>query len=156
MNTSVSTRNIKPSRVTQSQRRVLIAALFIVFFGGCITWWVLSLASVQRINTAGYQIIQLTTGQAYFGKLQNTSGEYLKILSPYTAQAVTPPVDTNETNESPASNDLNQQTTLVKLSDQVYGPEDVISIKSDQVLFWQNLSTSSKITEAIVNRKEGK
>ena len=91
----------------------------------------------QRINGNGYQVVYMTSGQAYFGKLQNTEGDYLVLKSPYTAQ------DVKADEKTPA------QTTLLKVSQQTYGPEDVMSLKSSQVLFWQNLRSDSKVTKAI-------
>lgn len=93
----------------------------------------------QQIDTSKYQVVYLSNGQAYFGKLQNTTGPYMVIKTPYTAQGV----KTSDTESNPAT------TTLLKVSAQVYGPEDSIAIRTDQVAFWQNLRDDSKVTKAI-------
>jgi len=41
------------------------------------------------------------------------------------------------------------QATLLKVTSQVYGPEDSIAIKASQVTFWQNLRSDSKVSTAI-------
>lgn len=111
---------------------VLIGALLAGFF---------LLPKGERINTSGYQVVYMATGQAYFGQLQNTSGEYLRLKSPYSAQDV---------NSSDSENgDTKSSTTLLKVSRQQYGPEDMMSLKSEQVLFWQNLRDDSKVVQAI-------
>lgn len=98
-------------------------------------------ANLQRIDASKYQVVYLVNGQAYFGKLQNANGEYLVMKSPYTAQSV---------KGSEASSD--ETTTLLRVKDQVYGPEDSIAIKSSQVTFWQNLRDDSKVTQAIKSK----
>jgi hypothetical protein len=96
----------------------------------------------QRINSGGYQVVYMSSGQVFFGKLQNPGGDYLVLKQPYTAQNVTPVGEA-------APKDKQVSTTLLKVSQQTYGPEDVMSLKSDQVLFWQNLRADSKVTKAI-------
>ncbi len=95
---------------------------------------------MQQIDKNSYQVVYLTNGQAYFGKLQNTGGEYLVMKDPYTAQSVAAKQGETQTGAT---------TTLLKVSQQVYGPQDSIAIKSDQVSFWQNLRSDSKVTAAI-------
>ena len=95
---------------------------------------------MQQIDKNSYQVVYLTNGQAYFGKLQNTGGEYLVMKDPYTAQSVAAKQGETQTGAT---------TTLLKVSQQVYGPQDSIAIKGDQVSFWQNLRSDSKVTAAI-------
>ena len=118
----------------------IILTLIIVVVGGMIAVYFL-LPKGERVNQAGYQVVYMTSGQAYFGKLKNTDGNYLVLDTPYTAQDVQP-----EGEEQAAAS-----TTLVKVSQQQYGPTESMSLKSDQVLFWQNLRDDSKVTEAIKN-----
>lgn len=125
-------------------RRLHVKALsFGVLLGVLLGWgvWTLVVMSGQTINAGGYQMVYLSNGQAIFGKLQNTSGTYLVIKEPYTLQAAT------QTTE--ASN----ATSIVKMTDQVYGPEDSIAVRSDNVISWQNLRSDSKVTQAIDKRK---
>ena len=117
---------------------LFITALVITI--GAILSLVFFLPQGERVDTAGYQVVYLASGQAYFGKLQNTTGEYLLLRSAYTTQ-----------NQTGAEDNAQPQTSLIKLSEQVYGPQDSISLKSDQVVFWQNLKDDSKVAQAIRN-----
>lgn len=99
--------------------------------------------NLQRIDSSKYQIVSLATGQVYFGKLQNQTGEYLVLKSPYIEQTVQSQ-DKNEDGTAKAT-----QTTILRVKDMVYGPEDSIALKSSQVTFWQNLRDDSKVTQAI-------
>jgi hypothetical protein len=96
----------------------------------------------QQIDGSKYQAVYTLDGKMYFGKLQNSTGTYLVVKKPYTTQ-------TTQTEDKTAE----AQTTLVKVSGQVYGPEDSIALKSDQVVFWQNLRSDSKVSQAIQSKE---
>lgn len=122
---------------------VAFATFAVILAGALLAIWLL-IPRGEKINTSGYQVVYMSTGQVYFGQLKNTHGEYLTLRAPYTAQDVAPNSETEAATAESA-------TTLLKVSKQQYGPEDVISLKSDQVLFWQNLRDDSKVTQAIKN-----
>jgi hypothetical protein len=119
----------------------LIGTAVVVVIGAIIALMFL-LPQGEHISKSGYQVVYMVTGKAYFGKLQNTHGDYLVLKDPYTAQDVT-------SSGANAPADKQASTTLVKVSQQTYGPEEVISLKSDQVQFWQNLRGDSKVVKAI-------
>lgn len=120
----------------------ILVALTIALAGAFIAAYFF-LPHGERINASGYQVVYMTSGQAYFGKLKNTTGDYLLLDTPYTAQDVSPE----------GEEDVQTSTTLVKVSQQQYGPTEAMSLKSDQVLFWQNLRDDSKVSQAIKNAK---
>ncbi len=128
-------------RVSLRQSFVAVGVMAILVF---VVWWVW-LRSPQPIDTGRYQVVYLTNGQAYFGKLQNTSGEYLVMKQPYTAQAIE--ADTSKP-EQPAT------TALLRVRDQVYGPDDSIAIRAETVAFWQNLRDDSKISAALKAKQQ--
>ena len=97
----------------------------------------------MRVDPSGYQVISLVSGQVYFGKLKNIGGEYLYLEAPYVEQQV----QAQEKNTDGSTKAA--QTALIRVKDQVYGPQDMIAIKSDQVVFWQNLRADSKVAQAI-------
>jgi hypothetical protein len=126
------------------QRMAGIASLLVIG-AACLVWVIQQVyqTNLQRIDSSKYQIVSLVTGQVYFGKLQNQTGEYLVLKSPYIEQAVQPQ-DKNEDGTAKAT-----QTTILRVKDMVYGPQDSIAIKSSQVTFWQNLRDDSKLAQAI-------
>lgn len=127
-----------------SKSNFVLAITAVVVSVAGLVWLVQQIyqANLQRIDTSKYQIVYLVNGQAYFGKLQNTSGDFLVVKSAYIAQSVEA---TNIESDDKTAN----QTTLLKVTDQVYGPQDSIAIKSSQVAFWQNLRDDSKVVQAI-------
>ena len=132
----------KKKAVARELRRwhIVTAIVIGVLLVAALVAWALDYTFAQKIDKSSYQVVYLTNGQAYFGKLQNTGGEYLVMKDPYTAQSVVAKQGETQTGAT---------TTLLKVSQQVYGPQDSIAIKSDQVSFWQNLRSDSKVAAAI-------
>lgn len=121
----------------------LVGGLALILLVALVTTLVIKSQPLQQVDSGKYQVVYLTNGQAYFGKLQNTTGDYLIMKSPYIAQSV------DTTDKTTASGTSATQTTILKVTDQVYGPENSIAIKSSQVSFWQNLRDDSKVSQAI-------
>ncbi len=126
-------------RFSKKQQLGIMLSVLGMLFGVMVVGPQVADRLLQPIDTTKYQVVYLANGQVYFGKLQNTRGDYLVVRSPYTAQSIT-------SNEGDAKV---SQTTLLKVSEQVYGPDNSIAIKSSQVLFWQNLRDDSKISQAL-------
>jgi hypothetical protein len=114
---------------------VALAAFVGGFLIAAIVWY--SLPKGQQINRQQYQAVYLVNGQMYFGKLQNVDGQYLQLLSPYMPETST----NNQSTQTSGS--------LIRVKNQLWGPEDSIAIRADQVAFWQNLRDDSKVTQAI-------
>ena len=133
-------------RVMQKRKvAVMAGAALVLLVAATGVFWLIQQvyqSNLQRIDTSAYQAVFLSNGQSYFGKLQNTGGDFLVMKSPYTAQTV---------KDSTTSADT---TTLLRVKDQVYGPEDSIAIKSSQVTSWQNLRSDSKVTTAIDSKNK--
>lgn len=141
----------------------------IIFAGIIIILIILALAAVAIGKLASskimlkwkaraeYQAVFLTNGQVYFGKL-SMSGKwyslkdiyYLQVtqdLQPASGDSKAAPTDT------PAGQNPNQQVGLVKLGSELHGPEDAMYISPDQVLFWENLKSDSKVVQKIHQSK---
>ena len=131
-------------RLSPVQQRIALIVIGVLVILLAVFWLIRQVyqTNLQRIDTSKYQIIRLVNGQVYFGKLQNTSGEYLVMNAPHVAQSV----------KDTATN-AEETTALVRVKDQVYGPEDSIAIRADQVVFWQNLRDDSKVTQAIKSKE---
>ncbi len=127
-------------------RRKVGIVLVLVLMLAAAAWMYFTSAQGQSINRSAYQVVYLTNGQAYFGKLQNTNGEYLVMRSPYSAQSVQP--------DPKAGEEAAPTTTLLRVHDQVYGPDDSIAIRAETVAFWQNLRDDSKITALLKSKQQ--
>lgn len=122
-----------------SRRSLLVTALVaVMLIAGLIGWFVFQHRNDQVLLHDRYQAVYLVTGQVYVGKLQNTEGRYMTLTHVYTIQA--PQGEAAKTDST---------SNIVQVSRQVYGPEDSMAIRADQVQFWQNLRTDSKVSQAI-------
>jgi len=146
MESSKSQRTKKLPGIREAYRQpgAMILTLVVILVGAVIAWQLL-LPRGERINPDGYQVVVTTSGKTYFGKLRSVVGDYTVLERPYTTQAVTSTEDNKQPDQA--------QTALLKLTQQTYGPEDVLSIRSEQVLFWQNLRSDSKVTKAIESKQ---
>lgn len=124
----------------------VIAAVIVAL--ALLGWWLLgSNSGVKQPASDRYQAVFLDNGRTFFGKLKNIDGDYLLLESAYYAKDAEVPE--NATAEQKAA--IKNNVSLAKVGSEVYGPETSISIRAEQVLFWQNLKSDSKVTQAIEN-----
>lgn len=90
-----------------------------------------------------YQAVFLTNGQVYFGKLQKVNGDYFKLKEIFYLE-----------NNSATVDDTNQDQDkihLVKLGDEIHGPEDEMIVDKAQILFFENIKKDGGVSTAIKN-----
>ncbi len=95
-----------------------------------------------------WQAVFLTNGQVYFGKVvaENSNEVVLrKIYYLQVEQQIQP-------ERAQAADDKTQpKLSLVKLGNELHGPEDEMKINRDQVLFIEDLKDDGKVVTAIVD-----
>jgi len=129
---------------------IALLVVSVVVLGWFATRAFSSLAAAQAVKGKEYQAIFLTNGQVYFGKFADVNSSYVKLTDIYylqVQQSVQPKDNSSSSN--------NQQVSLAKLGGELHGPEDVMYINRDQVLFWENLKDSGKVVTAIKNYQSG-
>lgn len=92
-----------------------------------------------------YQALFLTNGQVYFGHLGQINDSYVKLNDIYylqVQQQVQPKDSKTPADQQPA-------ISLAKLGGELHGPEDVMYVSRQQVLFWENLKNDGKVVKAI-------
>ncbi len=99
--------------------------------------------SQQTVKANQYQAVFLTNGQVYFGKLSSVNSSYAVLKDVYYLQ--------QDQNVQANQNQNNQQSnvSLVKLGNELHGPEDQMYVERDKVIFWENLKDSGKVVQAI-------
>ena len=115
-------------------------------------YWFLSRSQLStQIDSAKYQAVFLSSGQVYFGKLTAVDSQYLKLSGVFYIQS-----------QQDAASDEDQITTqestgmqLIKLGEEVHGPEDTMVINRDQMLFFENLKSDGKVTQLIKQHSQG-
>jgi len=103
-----------------------------------------------KYDQGKYQAVFLTNGQVYFGKMATHSLSYVELTDIYYLQ-VKPVLQQGEGDNSNKNAQAQQQTelSLVKLGNELHGPQDRMMLNKDQVVFIEDLKDDSKVTEAI-------
>jgi hypothetical protein len=121
---------------------VLVAGMILA--GAAKAWS--SYSTNAAVKSKQYQAVFLTNGQVYFGKISSVDSDYVVVKDIYylQVQQAVQPKDAKATAEQP-------QVSLAKLGGELHGPDDVMYISREQVLFWENLKgeADSKVTKAI-------
>ncbi len=104
--------------------------------------------SDTAIDADKYQAVFFTNGQVYFGKLHSLNATYLKLTDVYYLQTQA----TGEADSTQKTTDTKQN--IIKLGDEIHGPEYEMIISRDQVLFYENLKTDGKVAQSIAQTKK--
>lgn len=145
-----SSLNYTPKPEKSKKRIAIIAGSVIaVVLVALAIWWAIGniSKSTTAIDTGKYQAVFFTNGQVYFGKLHAFNDDYMKLTDVYYLQAQSTEEDDSK-NPQATSNDQGG-TTLIKLGDEIHGPEDEMVISKDQVLFFENLKKDGKVSQSI-------
>ncbi len=143
---------------------IIPAVLFLLALG--VYGWKTSWRSKDA--RAQYQAVFLTNGQVYFGHVKDRNAQYLKLTDVYYLQSVqplqkpqTPPVsgeggakakekdEKTGKDESTSPESVQPELALVKLGQELHGPQDRIYINRDQVLYIEDLRDDGKVADAI-------
>lgn len=139
-----------PRRRRGGRLAAFIILVILVALAMFWSWWLFGrttdVNADNAINTKEFQAVFLTNGQVYFGKLSDLNHKYVTLTDIYYLQVQT--TDGSLQNAS-SSTSANSQVSLAKLGSELHGPEDKMNIASDQVLFWENLKPSGKVSQAI-------
>jgi hypothetical protein len=127
---------------------ILIIVLALV--GGWFAWSQFQ-NGPSAIDSSKYQAVFFTNGQVYFGKLHQFNHEQLKLTDIYYLQTQTGSGTDSKNPQQTSSDQSNVQ--LIKLGNEIHGPEDEMIISKDQVLFYENLKPDGKVAQSISKYK---
>jgi hypothetical protein len=118
--------------------RVSVAALIaLLLVGFLLIFRQVTGSEWGRVDAETYQAVFLDNGQVYFGRLTETRGEFYRLEEVYYF-----PSDS-------AALEAQSQVPLIKLGNEVHGPQDAMEIRAEHILFVENLKTDGKVVEAI-------
>ena len=89
------------------------------------------------ISSGEYQAVFLDNGQVYFGKLEQSAGEFYELTDVYYMRT------------GSAALDEISNLSLTKLGNEAHGPEDKMLINTDHIIFIEDMKSDSKVVEAI-------
>lgn len=134
---------------------VMVLLVVIIGLGAWFALTKLGNKGAIAVDGSKYQAVFFTNGQVYFGKLQAGGGDYLKLTDIYYLQSQAS--DTESSNPQNVSSDQQSNNVqLIKLGNEIHGPEDEMIINKDQVLFYENLKSDGKVAQTIAQAKENK
>jgi hypothetical protein len=131
---------------------ILIVVVIVLGAAGYFAFSKMGSASTA-IDSSKYQAVFFTNGQVYFGKLQAFNNEYMKLTNIYYLQSQESTTDADSKNPQATSSDQNG-VQLIKLGSEIHGPEDEMIISKDQMLFYENLKSDSKVSQSIDKYKK--
>lgn len=145
----VSKRSSKATNGSGKKRFVLPAAIVAVLLALASGWFAWSNMNGigSAIDKSRYQAVFFTNGQVYFGKLEPLGADSMKLTDVYYLQAQNAEGGESDNPQETSSNQNDVQ--LIKLGDEVHGPEDEMILSRDQMLFFENLKTDGKVAQTI-------
>lgn len=150
-----SSTNYTPKEEKSTKRLIIVVSSIVVIALVAILGWsiVTNLSKpASAIDSGKYQAVFFTNGQVYFGKLREYNTEYMKLTDVYYLQTQATEEQTDPKNPQKTTSDKNS-TTLIKLGDEIHGPEDEMIVSKDQVLFYENLKKDGKVSQSIEKYK---
>lgn len=144
-----------PPRSPRSSRGWLIGGIIaaVLLLAALAFLFVPRTSEVSAIDSDKYQAVFFTNGQVYFGKLENLDSNYMRLSDVYylrSEQAAGEAGDSANPQDAAASN---SNLGLVKLGEEIHGPEDEMIITREQMLFFENLKPDSRVVSLIRSSK---
>lgn len=103
-------------------------------------------------TASGYQAVFMVNGQVYFGKLSDTTQQYMTLEDVYYLQLIQQPglQGSQQGTAQQQQQQAQPQLTLRKLGkDELHGPLDLMKINTDQVLFYEDIKEEGEVMQAI-------
>lgn len=145
------------SNEEKSKKRFIIpiVIVLVVLVLGIVAWLTMSKSqnAGTGIDSSKYQAVFFTNGQVYFGKLQSFNDDYMKMTDIYYLQTQEAQTETDDKKNPQETAPDQGNVQLIKLGNEVHGPEDAMIISRDQVLFYENLKNDGKVAQTISQAK---
>lgn len=122
---------------------ILIFILVLIFVG--TTFWqngtVRNMIQSFKFKNS-YQVVFLTNGKAYFGKITEITNKYIILNNPFYIQVKQQKVNTEEQDYQP-------EMKLVSIKDEFHKPKGYMLIEKSEVIFIEELEDTSQIIDII-------
>lgn len=131
---------------------VIVVALAIIAGIGKACWMgynAFNSDPIANVSASEWQAVFLVNGQVYFGKVKSLGEKTLTLNDIYYLQVVTKPLQQTQQGTAPATDQQNQELTLIKLGSEIHGPSDRMVINRDQIILTEKLKNDSRVVQAI-------
>lgn len=92
--------------------------------------------------SSAFQVVVLDTGEVFFGTIKKNSNDNIELVNVYYL-----PIDATDL-FSPKVNS-SDSFSVIKIGNELHGPEDSMYITKEHIVFIQNLKEDSRIVTAI-------
>jgi hypothetical protein len=144
----------KPRPKTSWRQSLWIRGLILIaLLMGLALGWQWHQDRATGIDKSRYQAVKIHEGdmtKVYFGKLSNAGSGNMAMKDVYYLQDQTTE-GAASIGDADSSTDTSANPTLVKHGTELWSPEDVLYIRKEQIVYWENLKSTGKIVEAIRN-----
>ncbi len=130
-------------RAARSNGLLTVAALLLAVAAAGVLWGQWRERSVQRYPQSRWQAVFIDNGQVYFGHVRNVTSQSMVLTDIYYLQTAGPQLQPS------GGTDDQQKLNLIKLGNEVHGPDDRMVITRSHVLLVENLRDDSKVVELI-------
>ena len=124
---------------------IIFILVLVIAWQFLVSWGVMPSLTFPAVESNKWQAVFLTSGQVYFGHLKELNMDYVKLSNVYylkVSQQLQPAT-------AKTTADQQQQLSLVKLGDEIHGPENEMFIPKTQIIFWENMKADSSVVLAI-------
>jgi hypothetical protein len=139
-------RHVKPQRSKSRLITYIVGVVIVLAIAVSAFLYFNQSSTSATIETDKYQAVFFTNGQVYFGKLQILNNDYMKLTKIFYLQAKTSSTSVQQTATDASATGVD----LIKLGNEIHGPEDTMIISKSQVLFFENLKNDSKVSSTII------
>lgn len=145
---------VHKKEASKGRKRPLLFGLIGVVVAGIAVVAAMSLFVTPKYNidSSKYQAVFLTNGQFYFGDLEVLNDEFFTLTNVYYMQ--TQSSDPTDTDAQASINDSNNYK-LIKLGNEIHGPDDAMMIAKSQVSYYENLQPNGKVSQ-LIDQDSGK
>lgn len=146
---------------------IAVVVLVVVLVSGMFFVKDMEKTELVTIDGDKYYAVFLSNGQVYFGHLKNYNTASPELSDIYYLQLAQSPQASGEQNneegqegevleQSAQNSEQNKGLTLIKLGEELHGPEDSMVLNKEQILFIEKLKDDGQVAEAIKKHKEDK
>ena len=131
-------------RDKKHMKKALVMLAGLVVLGGLVWWFFLrNIGIPSYVATDKYQVACLQSGECYFGKVTSVTSDVIVLKDVFYVQKSSQAAALDS--KAAANNNLE----LIKLGNEVHGPEDMMVLTRSQVLYVENLKSDGKVTQTI-------
>ncbi len=132
--------------VTPKATGLIIGLVFLILVIAGGVWYFQKNTGITSSVSGAWQAVFLTNGQVYFGHIIKENANEVVLKNIYYLQVR----QVLQKSQDPKNPEQQQQSiSLVKLGEELHGPEDLMRINRSQVLFVEDLKKSGKVIQAI-------